>query len=201
MGDIHGHFSAWTPPCWSSASTPSGDRLFSVGDLVDRSPESPTALEWLAGDDGSKASADGSTRCAAITRRRRSPGAEMRSSAPSTRAGSMADGTSARPCPSTATEPGRSSSCPSASGLRLSAAGRDPARGPAPSRDELKRRLGRRREPRRGQSLRSRATAMPALSQWRALRSQQPVDLPSAGAGHHVRLQFLAPFLVGGKCG
>ena len=48
VGDIHGCFTklrqALDEVCFSPET---GDRLFSVGDLVDRGPESPLAVEWL----------------------------------------------------------------------------------------------------------------------------------------------------------
>ncbi len=49
VGDIHGHFSKLANALRLVAFNPeAGDRLFSVGDLVDRGPESHRALEWLA---------------------------------------------------------------------------------------------------------------------------------------------------------
>lgn len=47
VGDIHGHFSRLEATLERARFDPSRDRLFSVGDLVDRGPESPRALEWL----------------------------------------------------------------------------------------------------------------------------------------------------------
>jgi serine/threonine protein phosphatase 1 len=47
VGDIHGHFSRLEATLDRARFDPSCDRLFSVGDLVDRGPESPRALEWL----------------------------------------------------------------------------------------------------------------------------------------------------------
>ncbi|MEO6292762.1 MAG: metallophosphoesterase [Burkholderiaceae bacterium] len=47
VGDIHGCFSKLTTALESIAFSPSVDRLFSVGDLVDRGPESHLVLEWL----------------------------------------------------------------------------------------------------------------------------------------------------------
>lgn len=48
VGDIHGYFTklraALDAVCFSPAD---GDRLFSVGDLVDRGPESHFCIEWL----------------------------------------------------------------------------------------------------------------------------------------------------------
>lgn len=49
VGDIHGHFTKLQAALKKAGFSPEeGDRLFSVGDLVDRGPESHTALEWLA---------------------------------------------------------------------------------------------------------------------------------------------------------
>jgi serine/threonine protein phosphatase 1 len=47
VGDIHGCFSALARGLKSIGFQPEVDRLFSVGDLVDRGPESAQALEWL----------------------------------------------------------------------------------------------------------------------------------------------------------
>ena len=48
VGDIHGHFTKLQKALDAVAFNPdAGDRLFSVGDLVDRGPESPLALDWL----------------------------------------------------------------------------------------------------------------------------------------------------------
>jgi len=47
VGDIHGHFSELQAALDAVAFDPALDRLFSVGDLVDRGPESAKALEWL----------------------------------------------------------------------------------------------------------------------------------------------------------
>ena len=48
VGDIHGHFSKLQAALDAVGFDPSaGDRLFSVGDLVDRGPESMLALEWV----------------------------------------------------------------------------------------------------------------------------------------------------------
>ncbi|QNB14544.1 serine/threonine protein phosphatase [Paraburkholderia tropica] len=47
VGDIHGHFSRLTEALIAIGFDKSRDRLFSVGDLVDRGPESAMALEWL----------------------------------------------------------------------------------------------------------------------------------------------------------
>ncbi len=48
VGDIHGHFSRLATALAAIGFDESTDRLFSVGDLVDRGPESHRALEWLA---------------------------------------------------------------------------------------------------------------------------------------------------------
>ncbi|GAB3393230.1 metallophosphoesterase family protein [Azotobacter armeniacus] len=48
VGDIHGHFSKLQVTLDAAGFNPRTDRLFSVGDLVDRGPESDQALEWLA---------------------------------------------------------------------------------------------------------------------------------------------------------
>ncbi len=49
VGDIHGHFTKLQAALDEVGFNPdAGDRLFSVGDLVDRGPESDDALEWLA---------------------------------------------------------------------------------------------------------------------------------------------------------
>lgn len=49
VGDIHGHFTKLQAELDAAGFNPAaGDRLFSVGDLVDRGPESDHALEWLA---------------------------------------------------------------------------------------------------------------------------------------------------------
>lgn len=47
IGDIHGHFSAVRVLLQKVNFNPAVDRLFSVGDLVDRGPESHLAEEWL----------------------------------------------------------------------------------------------------------------------------------------------------------
>jgi serine/threonine protein phosphatase 1 len=48
VGDIHGHFSKLQSALDIVGFDPAADRLFSVGDLVDRGPESVEALRWLA---------------------------------------------------------------------------------------------------------------------------------------------------------
>ena len=48
VGDIHGCFAALAASLQVIGFDESHDRLFSVGDLVDRGPESEQALEWLA---------------------------------------------------------------------------------------------------------------------------------------------------------
>lgn len=47
VGDIHGCFGALQQALDMIGFAPSTDRLFSVGDLVDRGPESDQVLEWL----------------------------------------------------------------------------------------------------------------------------------------------------------
>lgn len=48
VGDIHGHFTKLQAALDAVGFAPdAGDRLFSVGDLVDRGPESAQALKWL----------------------------------------------------------------------------------------------------------------------------------------------------------
>lgn len=47
VGDIHGCFSALQSALRAIDFNPIRDRLFSVGDLVDRGPESHRVLEWL----------------------------------------------------------------------------------------------------------------------------------------------------------
>lgn len=47
VGDIHGHFSRLRAALTSIGFDESRDRLFSVGDLVDRGPESDQVLDWL----------------------------------------------------------------------------------------------------------------------------------------------------------
>jgi serine/threonine protein phosphatase 1 len=48
VGDIHGHFTRLQWALDEAGFNPAADRLFSVGDLVDRGPESEQALGWLA---------------------------------------------------------------------------------------------------------------------------------------------------------
>jgi len=48
VGDIHGHFSRLRLSLDAIGFDPARDRLFSVGDLVDRGPENEQALDWLA---------------------------------------------------------------------------------------------------------------------------------------------------------
>lgn len=48
VGDIHGHFTKLQEALDAVGFDPNRDRLFSVGDLVDRGPECDQALEWLA---------------------------------------------------------------------------------------------------------------------------------------------------------
>lgn len=47
VGDIHGHFTKLQAALDAAGFNPEIDRLFSVGDLVDRGPESAQAVEWL----------------------------------------------------------------------------------------------------------------------------------------------------------
>lgn len=47
VGDIHGHFSRLQRALDAIGFDPAKDRLFSVGDLVDRGPESHDVLTWL----------------------------------------------------------------------------------------------------------------------------------------------------------
>ena len=48
VGDVHGHFSRLREVLEAVDFDPARDRLFSVGDLVDRGPECEEVLEWLA---------------------------------------------------------------------------------------------------------------------------------------------------------
>ncbi|PYB73874.1 serine/threonine protein phosphatase [Pseudomonas sp. LB-090624] len=48
VGDIHGHFQRLQQCLDAVGFDPAVDRLFSVGDLVDRGPDSGAALQWLA---------------------------------------------------------------------------------------------------------------------------------------------------------
>lgn len=48
VGDIHGHFTQLMQGLQTIGFDPDRDRLFSLGDLVDRGPESHLAPEWLA---------------------------------------------------------------------------------------------------------------------------------------------------------
>ncbi|MGA7800821.1 MAG: metallophosphoesterase [Gammaproteobacteria bacterium] len=47
LGDIHGCFGQLSQALERVGFDPSADRCFSVGDLVDRGPDSPAALNWL----------------------------------------------------------------------------------------------------------------------------------------------------------
>lgn len=47
VGDVHGHFTRLQAALNSVNFNPKVDRLFSVGDLVDRGPESHLAIEWI----------------------------------------------------------------------------------------------------------------------------------------------------------
>lgn len=48
VGDIHGCFSKLNAALRKARFSPEQDRLFAVGDLVDRGPESALVLDWLA---------------------------------------------------------------------------------------------------------------------------------------------------------
>jgi serine/threonine protein phosphatase 1 len=48
VGDLHGMFPTLRRLLADARFDPACDRLFSVGDLVDRGPASPEALDWLA---------------------------------------------------------------------------------------------------------------------------------------------------------
>lgn len=48
VGDIHGHFTRLQKALDAAGFDPAADRLFSVGDLVDRGPECRDVLDWLA---------------------------------------------------------------------------------------------------------------------------------------------------------
>lgn len=47
VGDIHGHFTRLQATLDAYGFDPATDRLFAVGDLVDRGPECCAALDWL----------------------------------------------------------------------------------------------------------------------------------------------------------
>lgn len=47
VGDIHGHFTMLQKALDEVGFNPAADRLFSVGDLVDRGPECEQVLSWL----------------------------------------------------------------------------------------------------------------------------------------------------------
>jgi serine/threonine protein phosphatase 1 len=47
VGDIHGHFTLLQQALDELGFDPERDRLFSVGDLIDRGPECELVLEWL----------------------------------------------------------------------------------------------------------------------------------------------------------
>lgn len=47
VGDIHGHFDRLQQALDRAGFDPGVDRLFSVGDLIDRGPDSARVLEWL----------------------------------------------------------------------------------------------------------------------------------------------------------
>ena len=48
VGDIHGHFTRLQMALDAAGFDPAVDRLFSVGDLVDRGPECRAVIDWLA---------------------------------------------------------------------------------------------------------------------------------------------------------
>lgn len=48
VGDVHGFFTKLRAALEAADFNPAKDRLFSVGDLVDRGPESAQVLEWLS---------------------------------------------------------------------------------------------------------------------------------------------------------
>ena len=48
VGDIHGHFERLKKTLAAARFDPAVDRLFSVGDLVDRGPQPEKSLDWLA---------------------------------------------------------------------------------------------------------------------------------------------------------
>ena len=47
VGDIHGHFTRLQAALDAAGFNPAVDRLFSVGDLVDRGPECEDVIKWL----------------------------------------------------------------------------------------------------------------------------------------------------------
>lgn len=47
VGDVHGHFTKLQEALDAAGFDPARDRLFSVGDLVDRGPECDHVLDWL----------------------------------------------------------------------------------------------------------------------------------------------------------
>ena len=48
IGDLHGHFDTLENALEQLGFDPIRDRLFSVGDLIDRGPRSEATLEWIA---------------------------------------------------------------------------------------------------------------------------------------------------------
>lgn len=48
VGDVHGFLRTLDHALSALAFDPDGDRLFGVGDLVERDPHSKEALEWIA---------------------------------------------------------------------------------------------------------------------------------------------------------
>ena len=47
VGDVHGEFATLESLLVTVGFTPNRDRLFALGDLVDRGPQSPEALNWM----------------------------------------------------------------------------------------------------------------------------------------------------------
>lgn len=47
VGDVHGYFSKLQQALDAVQFDPQKDRLFSVGDLIDRGPQSERVLQWL----------------------------------------------------------------------------------------------------------------------------------------------------------
>lgn len=48
VGDVHGHFTKLQDALDAVGFDPARDRLFSVGDLIDRGPECDQVMDWLA---------------------------------------------------------------------------------------------------------------------------------------------------------
>lgn len=53
VGDVHAHF-ATLRHAIAELEVGTGDRLFSLGDLVDRGPDSWQAIEWIEGAPGTR---------------------------------------------------------------------------------------------------------------------------------------------------